>query len=61
MQVTIARVRLADLAETIETLARLPAPWRVVEINLTALETVPGIARASLILEGLARAPATSL
>jgi hypothetical protein len=60
IQVTIARARLADLADAMDALARAPAPWRAVEINLTALETTPGIARAVLVLEGLARTPAGS-
>lgn len=57
MQVTIPRVALAELGETLVALARGPAPWRAVELNLSAIDAEPGFARAVLTLEGLARAP----
>ncbi len=58
LQVTIPRAPLADLGEAIDALGRLSAPWRTVELNLSALDATPGVARAVMVLEGLARAPA---
>lgn len=60
IQVTIPRAALADVGDAIEQLARGPAPWRAVELNLSALDAEPGYARVVLLLEGLARAPATT-
>ncbi len=57
VQLTIARAPLAEFGETVAALARGPAPWRAVELNLSAIDAEPGFARAVLIVEGLARAP----
>lgn len=57
IQVTIQRAPLPEFGATIEALARGPAPWRAVELNVSAIDAEPGFARAVLVLEGLARAP----
>ncbi|HMP76162.1 MAG TPA: hypothetical protein PKE12_07700 [Kiritimatiellia bacterium] len=57
VQVTIDRVNLVELGETLATLAALPAPWRAVEITIAAEDGGPGRGRATLVMEGLVRAP----
>lgn len=58
MQVSMDRVNLDELGDTLAALAALPAPWRAIEITIEAGDGGPGRGRVSLLLEGLARAPA---
>lgn len=59
-QVTMADVNLAELDEVLRQLAAATPPWRTVELTLTAVDSGAGRARVSLLMEGLAHAPAAS-